>query len=164
MKNIIKTKRHISVRVTSIVAIVIIAVCSAWAIQGCEKKEKEQEQTKNIPVNSIAQGYISKVYRSNNFVLKSQQSLDDFIEAFEIPNLSQLKINFDTDMVIAVIESNNSSSTIDITNITEFKDKIEIRAENLRKGMTADIGSIYHIVKIPKTDKTIVFMKITSYN
>ena len=162
MKNIIKTKRHISVRVTSIVAIVIIAVCSAWAIQGCEKKEKEQ--TKNIPVNSIAQGYISKVYRSNNFVLKSQQSLDDFIEAFEIPNLSQLKINFDTDMVIAVIESNNSSSTIDITNITEFKDKIEIRVENLRKGMTADIGSIYHIVKIPKADKNIVFMKITSYN
>ena len=162
MKNIIKTKRHISVRVTSIVAIVIIAVCSAWAIQGCEKKEKEQ--TKNIPVNSIAQGYISKVYRSNNFVLKSQQSLDDFIEAFEIPNLSQLKINFDTDIVIAVIESNNSSSTIDITNITEFKDKIEIRVENLRKGMTADIGSIYHIVRIPKTDKTIVFMKITSYN
>lgn len=162
MKNIIKTKHHIFVRVTSIVAIVIIAVCSAWAIQGCEKKEKEQ--TKNIPVNSIAQGYISKVYRSNNFVLKSQQSLDDFIEAFEIPNLSQLKINFDTDMVIAVIESNNSSSTIDITNITEFKDKIEIRVENLRKGMTVDIGSIYHIVKIPKTDKTIVFMKITSYN
>lgn len=162
MKNIIKTKRHISVRVTSIVAIVIIAVCSAWAIQGCEKKEKEQ--TKNIPVNSIAQGYISKVYRSNNFVLKSQQSLDDFIEAFEIPNLSQLKINFDTDMVIAVIESNNSSSTIDITNITEFKDKIEVRVENLHKGMTADIGSIYHIVKIPKTDKTIVFMKITPYN
>ena len=162
MKNIIKTKHHIFVRVTSIVAIVIIAVCSAWAIQGCEKKEKEQ--TKNILVNSIAQGYISKVYRSNNFVLKSQQSLDDFIEAFEIPNLSQLKINFDTDMVIAVIESNNSSSTIDITNITEFKDRIEIRVENLRKGMTADIGSIYHIVKIPKTDKTIVFMKITSYN
>ena len=162
MKNMIKTKHHIFVRVTSIVAIVIIAVCSAWAIQGCEKKEKEQ--TKNIPVNSIAQGYISKVYRSNNFVLKSQQSLDDFIEAFEIPNLSQLKINFDTDIVIAVIESNNSSSTIDITNITEFKDKIEIRVENLRKGMTADIGSIYHIVKIPKTDKTIVFMKITSYN
>ena len=162
MKNIIKTKRHISVRVTSIVAIVIIAVCSAWAIQGCEKKEKEQ--TKNIPVNSIAQGYISKVYRSNNFVLKSQQSLDDFIEAFEIPNLSQLKINFDTDIVIAVIESNNSSSTIDITNITEFKDKIEVRVENVHKGMTADIGSIYHIVKIPKTDKNIVFMKITSYN
>ena len=162
MKNIIKTKHHIFVRVTSIVAIVIIAVCSALAIQGCEKKEKEQ--TKNIPINSIAQGYISEVYRSNNFVLKSQQSLDDFIEAFEIPNLSQLKINFDTDMVIAVIESNNSSSTIDITNITEFKDKIEIRVENLRKGMTADIGSIYHIVKIPKTDKTIVFMKITSYN
>lgn len=162
MKNIIKTKHHIFVRVTSIVAIVIIAVCSTLAIQGCEKKEKEQ--TKNILVNSIAQGYISKVYRSNNFVLKSQQSLDDFIEAFEIPNLSQLKINFDTDMVIAVIESNNSSSTIDITSIAEFKDKIEIRVENLRKGMTADIGSIYHIVKIPKTDKTIVFMKITSYN
>ena len=162
MKNRMKTKHHIFIRITNIVAIVIIAVCSAWAIQGCEKKEKEQ--TKNIPINSIAQGYISKVYRSNNFVLKSQQSLDDFIEAFEIPNLSQLKINFDIDMVIAVIESNNSSSTIDITNITEFKDKIEIRVENLRKGMTADIGSIYHIVKIPKTDKTIVFMKITSYN
>ena len=162
MKNRMKTKHHIFIRITNIVAIVIIAVCSAWAIQGCEKKEKEQ--TKNIPINSIAQGYISKVYRSNNFVLKSQQSLDDFIEAFEIPNLSQLKINFDTDMVIAVIESNNSSSTIDITNITEFKDKIEVRVENVHKGMTADIGSIYHIVKIPKTDKNIVFMKITSYN
>ena len=162
MKNRMKTKHHIFIRITNIVAIVIIAVCSAWAIQGCEKKEKEQ--TKNIPINSIAQGYISKVYRSNNFVLKSQQSLDDFIEAFEIPNLSQLKINFDTDMVIAVVESNNSSSTIDITNITEFKDKIEVWVENVHKGMTADIGSIYHIVKIPKTDKNIVFMKITSYN
>ena len=162
MKNRMKTKHHIFIRITNIVAIVIIAVCSAWAIQGCEKKEKEQ--TKNIPINSIAQGYISKVYRSNNFVLKSQQSLDDFIEAFEIPNLSQLKINFDIDMVIAVIESNNSSSTIDITSITEFKDKIEVRVENVHKGMTADIGSIYHIVRIPKTDKTIVFMKITPYN
>ena len=162
MKNRMKTKHHIFIRITNIVAIVIIAVCSAWAIQGCEKKEKEQ--TKNIPINSIAQGYISEVYRSNNFVLKSQQSLDDFIEAFEIPNLSQLKINFDTDMVIAVVESNNSSSTIDITSITEFKDKIEVRVENVHKGMTADIGSIYHIVRIPKTDKTIVFMKITSYN
>ena len=106
MKNIIKTKHHISVRVISVVAIVTIAVCSALAIQGCDKKEKEQ--TKNIPINSITQGYISEVYRSNNFVLKSQQSLDDFIEAFEIPNLSQLKINFNTDMVIAVIESNNT--------------------------------------------------------
>lgn len=115
-------------------------------------------------MNSIVQGYISKDCRNNNFVLKSQQSLEDFIKAFEIPNLSQLKINFDIDMVIAVIESNNSSSTIDITSITEFKDKIEIRVENLRKGMTADIGSIYHIVKIPRTDKTIVFMKITPYN
>ena len=162
MKNRMKTKHHIFIRITNIVAIVIIAVCSAWAIQGCEKKEKEQ--TKNIPINSIAQGYISKVYRSNNFVLKSQQSLDDFIEVFEIPNLSQLKINFDTDMVIAVVESNNSSSTIDITSITEFKDKIEVRVENVHKGMTADIGSIYHIVRIPKTDKTIFFMKITSYN
>ena len=162
MKNRMKTKHHIFIRVTSIVAIVIIAVCSTLAIQGCEKKEKEQ--AKNIAVNSIAQGYISKCFRNNNFVFKSQQSLDDFIEAFEIPNLSQLKINFDTDMVIAVIESNNSSSTIDITSITEFKDKIEVRVENLHKGMTADIGSIYHIVKIPKTDKTIVFMKITSYN
>jgi len=35
-----KTKHHILVRVTSIVAIVIIAVCSALAIQGCEKKRK----------------------------------------------------------------------------------------------------------------------------
>ena len=162
MKNRMKTKHHIFIRITNIVAIVIIAVCSALAIQGCEKKEKEQ--AKNIPVNSIAQGYISKDCRNNNFVFKSQQSLDDFIEAFEIPNLSQLKINFDTDMVIAVIESNNSSSTIDITSITEFKDKIEVRVENLHKGMTADIGSIYHIVKIPKTDKNIAFMKITSYN
>ena len=86
MKNIIKTKHHIFVRVTSIVAIVIIAVCSTLAIQGCEKKEKEQ--TKNIPVNSIAQGYISKYFRNNNFVLKSQQSLDDFIEAFEIKGVN----------------------------------------------------------------------------
>lgn len=40
-----KTKHHIFIRVTSIVAIVIIAVCSALAIQGCEKKK---EQAKNI--------------------------------------------------------------------------------------------------------------------
>ncbi len=36
-----KTKHHILVRVTSIVAIVIIAVCSALAIQGCEKKKSK---------------------------------------------------------------------------------------------------------------------------
>lgn len=41
MKNRMKTKHHIFIRITNIVAIVIIAVCSALAIQGCEKKEKE---------------------------------------------------------------------------------------------------------------------------
>ena len=144
---------------------ILLLIGAFIVLSGCEKEKeakKKEEEAKNISVSSVAQGYINKIYREGNIVVKSQQKLNDYIEELQIPNSPQ--INFDTDMVIGVIETNNSSSTVDITNITEFKDKVEVRVENSQKGMTADIGCIYHIVKIPKTDKPIVFIKITVYN
>lgn len=53
----------------------------------------------------------------------------------------------------------NGGHTIDITNITEFETTIVVTVENLQTGNTSGVfvTQPYHIVKIPKATKPIVF-------
>ena len=60
-------------------------------------------------------------------------------------------------MVIFVIEVSNSTTTIDITNIQENANNIVVTVENLQIGMTTDVVHPFHIVKIPKSSKPILF-------
>jgi hypothetical protein len=69
-------------------------------------------------------------------------------------------IDFNNYTVIVVFDQSYSSGghSIDITNITEFETNIIVTVENLQTGNGSSVGTQpYHIVKIPKANKPIVF-------
>ena len=70
-------KKCVFTKVTSVVAIVLIAVCGVWAIQACKEKDKVENKTiifysdfysVNCPVDSIS------IYIDNNYVGKLLKS------------------------------------------------------------------------------------------
>jgi hypothetical protein len=72
----------------------------------------------------------------------------------------ETEIDFSTYLVIAVFDSihTNGGWSIDVTNVTEYYDKIEVSVSNLETGdLTAVITHPFHIVKIPVSNKEIVF-------
>jgi hypothetical protein len=75
-------------------------------------------------------------------------------------NFEETTIDFSNFTVIAVIDQvyGNGGHTLDITNITEYETNVIVTVENLETGNTSSSYSQpYHIVKIPKTIKPIVF-------
>ena len=73
---------------------------------------------------------------------------------------AETTIDFTNYTVIAVFDQvyGNGGHSIDITNITEYENNIVVTVENLLTGnANSVITQPYHIVKIPKTTKPIVF-------
>jgi hypothetical protein len=71
-------------------------------------------------------------------------------------------IDFSAYQVIAVFDEIRTSGgwSIDITGIVEYSDKIVVSVTNLKTGgQTTVMTQPYHIVKIPVSDKEIVFQK-----
>jgi hypothetical protein len=62
--------------------------------------------------------------------------------------------NFD---IILAIQTRNSTTTVDVTTIVENADCITVTVENLQLGISQDVAHPFHIVKIPKSTKPIVF-------
>ena len=64
--------------------------------------------------------------------------------------------NFD---VVAVFRNDisNGSSSVDITNIVENLNSRIVTVQNLQNGLTQDIATPFHIVKIPKSLKPVLF-------
>lgn len=75
-------------------------------------------------------------------------------------NFEETTIDFTNFTVIAIFDQvyGNGGHSIDITNITEYETNLIVTVENLQTGNTSSSYSQpYHIVKIPKTTKPIVF-------
>jgi hypothetical protein len=75
-------------------------------------------------------------------------------------NFAETTINFNNFTVIAVFDQvyGTGGHSIDITNITEYEDNIVVTVENLQTGNASTvISQPFHIVKIPKATKPIVF-------
>jgi hypothetical protein len=90
--------------------------------------------------------------------------IDNFYQPFGIDFMtlyfSESIIDFNNYTVISIFDRgySNGGHSIDITNITEFEDNIIVTVENLQTGNTSSVGTQpYHIVKIPKATKPIVF-------
>jgi len=90
--------------------------------------------------------------------------IDIFYQPFGIDfttqNFTETTVDFTNYTVIAIFDRvyGNGGNSIDITNITEFETNIIVTVENLQTGNTSSvITQPYHIVKIPKATKPIVF-------
>ena len=75
-------------------------------------------------------------------------------------HFSETTIDFTNFTVIAVFDQvyGNGGHSVDITGITEYENNIIVTVENLQTGNASSvITQPYHIVKIPKATKPIVF-------
>ena len=75
-------------------------------------------------------------------------------------NFEETTIDFANFTVIAVFDQvyGNGGHSIDITNITEYENNIVVTVENLLTGNGSSVVTQpYHIVKIPRNPKPIVF-------
>ncbi len=75
-------------------------------------------------------------------------------------NAISTDIDFEKYQVIAVIDEirNYGGYSIDITKITQTNNSISVKVEQLNSGgLTTVITQPYHIVKIPKSNKKVVF-------
>ena len=74
-------------------------------------------------------------------------------------NFTESSIDFNNFDIVAVFRNpiSNSSSTVDITSIVETENQRVVTVQNLIDGVSADVAQPFHIVKIPKSPKPIVF-------
>jgi len=90
-----------------------------------------------------------------NELMTKMNSVNNNSEGF-----TETNIDFANFMVIAVFDKvyGNGGHSIDITKITEIENKIIVTIDNVLKGdETLVMTQPYHIVKIRKTDKSILF-------
>lgn len=74
-------------------------------------------------------------------------------------NFTETNINFNDFDIVAVFKNpiSNSTSTVDITSIVENQTNRLVTIEYLKIGISNDIAQPFHIVKIPKSAKPVIF-------
>lgn len=118
----------------------------------------------------VAKGSLSgyEEIEKQNIVIQTQEDwmilLNQMNSYYKDPNFLSYfgEISFDTHMVIVVFDEvkNYCCGTIDITDILETETEIKITVQNLWFGANAAIAQPFHISKIPKTQKPIVFLSL----
>ncbi len=74
-------------------------------------------------------------------------------------NFTETNVDFNNFDIIAVFRNpvSNSASTVDITNIDENQISRIVTVQNLINGDAQDVAQPFHIVKIPKSVKPVIF-------
>jgi len=95
-----------------------------------------------------------------------QQLLADMETAREgiTQDFTETAVDFTAYEVIAAYIVGSSGTTIDVIDVTENEDTVTVTLDNLRQGATQDVTHPFHIIKIPRTTKPIVFNDISNMN
>ncbi len=131
----------------------------------CSNDDDATVAPQTIIPTQIIKGQLNynNTYGNENIVISNtadwQTLMTNFSTIGVINNtpFAETNIDFQNYMILFVIEVKNSTTTIDITNIQENSNNITVDVENLQVGLTTDVAHPFHIVKIPKTTKPIVF-------
>lgn len=105
--------------------------------------------------NIIQQNFTISDSNTWNELMTKMNSVNNNSEGF-----TETNIDFANFMVIAVFDKvyGNGGHSIDIIKITENENKVIVTIDNVLKGdATSVMTQPYHIVKIRKTDKLIIF-------
>ena len=134
----------------------------------CSKSE-EIQATQNVttPITSTLIGK-SSISDPNpplqNILISNQSQWNALLTSLNSVNnvsndFTETNINFNNFDVIAVFRNpvSNSASTVDITNIVENQNNRTVTVQNLINGDVQDVAQSFHIVKIAKSTKPVVF-------
>jgi hypothetical protein len=113
----------------------------------------------------IGKGVLSSnsIYIQQNLVINTNEDWQELLTNFNSINdnitdgFTETNIDVTSFTILAVIDNKNSTTTVDVTSILENSTSIVVEVENLQNGISLDIAHPFHIVKIPKTTKTIIF-------
>jgi hypothetical protein len=128
----------------------------------CSNDDSTETQVSFIEITKVSLSSDKKIPKSNLVIkdVPAWNSLKSKISPNEISEFKETNVDFTKYQIIAVVDQVyvNGGHTIDITKITQNNTTVIIKVENLRTGdATTVITQPYHIIKIAKTDKTIVF-------
>ena len=145
----------------------ILLSCVFFIACNEEKDINNEFVPQTITPIQIAQGEL-RVYSGiikRNLVINTREEWDNLIKRINrfpdnVSALTEAEINFSTELVIAVFDEVKTIEgwSIDITDVAEYPDSIVVSLQNLKKGDDSrSFTQPYHIVKIPVSDKLIVF-------
>jgi hypothetical protein len=166
----------------STVAILCTLLIGFFITISCEEKEptalntttsdntalETTNDTTVVKVNftTIAQGELNghlQYLEDTCFTITTKEKWDSLkIEMNRIACFTETEIDFSMYLVISVFDviHGNGGWTIDVIDVIEYSNKIEVSVSNLKKGnLTTVITHPFHIIKIPVSNKEIVFRK-----
>jgi len=122
-------------------------------------------EPKNIIPVLIGKGHLNynTVYSKQNIIITNNSDWQTLLTNFNsisnniTASFTETNIDFNNFEIIVVIDARNSSTSVDVTNIIENSNNISVTIQNLQLGLTQDVANPFHIVKIPKSTKPVVF-------
>ncbi|MDR7372932.1 protease complex subunit PrcB family protein [Flavobacterium aquidurense] len=136
-----------------------------FAFASCDN---DDSNTTTVESSLIIQGdFYNSMHttKKENLVIKDQKAWNALLASMRLTAYTNYYfpeeiIDFTKYQVIAVFDEvrNYGGYSIDITKITQTKDHIVVKVEQLKTGgLNAVVTQPYHIVKIAKSDKEVVF-------
>ncbi|MGI9650661.1 hypothetical protein [Chryseobacterium sp. RLHN22] len=146
----------------------LLLLCSVFLIITSCNDHDDNTESKNLFTSQlIGKGIITANYVvQQNTVMTSSAQWNQFLNQIDTPthqtsaNFTEINIDFNQFMVIVVIDEvyPNGGHSIDIMTVDEHPQYINVDIEKLLQGnATSVVTQPYHIVKIPKTIKPILF-------
>src|SRR5690606_17474549 len=143
--------------------IFLIAILSMALINCSSDDNNESFSPQNIDFTTIGQGVTTSLMtiEQQNMVITNQTDWNQLLESFpEEIEISETDIDFNTFQVIVSIDEERAHTGhwLTITDIIENENNITVTILNgeYDSGYEA-LSRPYHIVKIPKSDKPVVF-------
>ncbi|WET04933.1 hypothetical protein [Flavobacterium sp. YJ01] len=143
----------------------LILLATLFLFIGCSNDDNSANG--DITITSVGQGSLtSSTIERTNMVITNKITWEALKAKMNEHNnttrdFKETDIDFSKFNIIATFyRQYNMSTSIDITKATMRSGKIIVTIENLKVGFTNDVSQPFHIVKIPKSSKKIVFEQI----
>ncbi|WP_315054981.1 hypothetical protein [Chryseobacterium indoltheticum] len=149
----------------------LLLLCSIFFLTiSCRDNHDDDEPLENknqINFQLIGKGNLMGNYAAQqNTVITNTTQWNNFLNQIDSPNnhpsagFTETNIDFNQFMVIVVIDAvyPNGEHSVDIMTVAENTQNIEVDVEKLLQGnVTTVVTQPYHIVKIPKILKPVIF-------
>ncbi len=165
MKSTIREYQKNNILVVSKTLILSLVLFLSLSCNNSDDNQTSANVTSTITSSLIGKGSITdpNIPLQNTLISNQTQwvALLDLMNSVNnvSNNFTETNINFNLFDVVAVFRNpiSNSSSTVDIISIEETETNRLVIVRNLINGISNDISQPYHIVKIPKSAKPVVF-------
>lgn len=145
----------------------LLFVCLIFSIiSSCSDNEDTIESKTSVTIHQIGKGNLMEDYvpQQNMVITNSTQWTQLLNDLDNVNNVSdgftETNIDFNQYMVIAVFDQvyNNGGHSVDIITVDDNPQNIVVDVEKLLTGnVTSVVTQPYHIVKIPKIAKPVIF-------